>query len=352
MNQRLIAAVAAVPLVLGLILAAALMPLPFVVYAPGYTVDVLAKDKNDAEIIQVAGHQTYRDGGELRMTTVLVTAPETKKTLFDLMSAWVDPDDAVYPFDAVHGDVETDEQNRIQGEVQMVTSQDSAIAVAQRELGLEVAPLPGVSHVNTGEPADGALLVRDLFLEIGGRPVDTAEEVVAAIQKSTPGEPLEIVVLRDHERKEVTVVPERGDDGSTIGVFLGTGFQFPFDVSVNISPDIGGPSAGLMFSLAIYDTLTPGSLTDDEIVAGTGEIALDGRVGPIGGIQQKVVAARDADAELFLVPEANCEEALKADNGDMQLVLAETMHTAREAIEEWADDRDADLPSCEDVVAS
>jgi PDZ domain-containing protein len=107
-----------------------------------------------------------------------------------------------------------------------------------------------------------------------------------------------------------------------------------------------------MFSLAIYDTLTPGSLTDDEIVAGTGEIALDGRVGPIGGIQQKVVAARDAGAELFLVPEANCEEALKADNGDMQLVLAETMHTAREAIEEWADDRDADLPSCEDVVDS
>ena len=166
MNQRLIAAVAAVPLVLGLILAAALMPLPFVVYAPGYTVDVLAKDKNDSEIIQVVGHKTYRDGGELRMTTVLVTAPETKKTLFDLMSAWVDPDDAVYPFEAVHGDVKTDEQNRIQGEVQMVTSQDSAIAVAQRELGLEVTALPGVSHVNTGEPADGALLVRDLFLRV------------------------------------------------------------------------------------------------------------------------------------------------------------------------------------------
>jgi Lon-like protease len=352
MNQRLIAAMAAVPLVLGLILAAALMPLPFVVYAPGYTVDVLAKDQNDAEIIQVDGHQTYHDGGELRMTTVLVTAPETKKTLFDLMSAWVDPDDAVYPFDDVHGDVKTDEQNRIEGEVQMVTSQDSAIAVAQRELGLEVTPLPGVSHVNVGEPADGKLLARDLFLEIGGRPVTTAEDVVAAIQGSTPGEPLEMVVLRDHERMEVTVVPERGDDGSTIGIFLGTGFRFPFDVSVNISPDIGGPSAGLMFSLAIYDTLTPGSLTDDQIVAGTGEIAPDGRVGPIGGIQQKVVAARDSDAELFLVPEANCEEALKADNGDMQLVLAETMHSARLAIEEWADDRDADLPSCEDVVDS
>ena len=352
MNQRLIAAVAAVPLVLGLILAAALMPLPFVVYAPGYTVDVLAKDKNDAEIIQVNGHKTYRDGGELRMTTVLVTAPETKKTLFDLMSAWVDPDDAVYPYDDVHGDVKTDEQNQIEGEVQMVTSQDSAIAVAQRELGFDVTPLPGVAHVNAGAPADGKLLVRDLFLEIGGKPVKTADDVVAAIQESTPGEPLDIVVLRDHERTEVTVVPERGPDGSQIGIVLGVGFRLPFDVSVNISPDIGGPSAGLMFSLAIYDTLTPGSLTDDEIVAGTGELAPDGRVGPIGGIQQKVVAARDSGAELFMVPEANCEEALEADNGDMQLVLAETMHSARLAIEDWADDRDADLPSCEDVVDS
>ncbi|HWM72767.1 MAG TPA: S16 family serine protease [Nocardioides sp.] len=352
MNQRLIAAVAAVPLVLGLILAAALMPLPFVVYAPGYTVDVLAKDQNEAEIIQVVGHKTYRDGGELRMTTVLVTAPETKKTLFELMSAWADPDDAVYPYDDVHGDIKTDEQNRIEGEVQMFTSQESAIAVAQRELGLEVTPLPGVAHVDADAPADGKLLVRDLFLKIGDRTVKTAEDVVTAIQESTPGEPLDFVVLRDHERKEVTVTPERGDNGSAIGIVLGTGFRFPFDVSVNISPDIGGPSAGLMFSLAIYDTLTPGSLTDDEIVAGTGEIAPDGRVGPIGGIQQKVVAARDSGAELFLVPEANCEEALQADNGDMQLVLAQTMHTARLAIEEWADDRDAALPSCEDVKAS
>jgi PDZ domain-containing protein len=349
MNQRLIAAVAAVPLVLGLILAAALMPLPFVVYSPGYTVDVLAKDGNDAEIIQVLGHETYRTGGELRMTTVLVTAPEADKTLFDLMGAWVDPDDAVYPYEDVHGEEKTNQQNQIEGEVQMVTSQDAAIAVAQTELGLDVTPLPGITHVDEGAPADGRLQVRDLFLEIGGEPVADSEEVVTAVQGSTPGEPLEFVVLRDRERTEVTVVPEQGEDGAQVGIALGTGFRFPFDVKVRISPDIGGPSAGLMFSLAIYDTLTPGSLTDDEIVAGTGVITSDGRVDPIGGIQQKIVAARDTGAELFMVPPGNCPDALGADNGDMQLVRAETMHTARLAIEEWAADRDAVLPSCEDV---
>lgn len=353
MNQRLVAACAAVPLVLGLVAAAALMPLPFVVYAPGYTVDVLGTDANDAEIIQVEGHKVYRDDGQLRMTTVLVTAPQTDKSLFDLMAAWVDPDDAVYPYDVVHGDVRTDEENRIEGEVQMVTSQDAAIAVAQKELGYEVPQLPGVAHVNEGAPADGKLLARDLFLQIGGRKVTTDEEVVAAVKASKPGEPLDLVVLRDHRRTEVTVTPERGDDGkSSIGIYIGTGFRFPFDVTVQIDPSIGGPSAGLMFSLAIYDTLTPGSLTDGRIIAGTGEIDAEGRVGAIGGIQQKVVAARDAGAELFLVPPPNCPDAMKADNGDMRLVLAETMHSARLALEEWAEDPDADLPSCSDVEAS
>jgi PDZ domain-containing protein len=340
-----------VPLVLGLIVAAALMPLPFVVYAPGYTIDVLAKDQNDAEIIQVEGHKTYRDNGELRMTTVLVTAPQTDKTLFELMGAWLDSDDAVYPYDAVHGDVKTNQQNQIEGQVEMVTSQDAAVAVAQEELGLKVTALPGVTYVIAGKPAEGNLLVRDLFLEIGGQKVHTNAEVVDAIQGSTPGKPLPVVVLRDHKRTEVTVTPEKGEDGSTIGIYLGTGFRFPFPVSINIDPSIGGPSAGLMFSLAIYDTLTPGSLTDGQIIAGTGTIAPGGKVGPIGGIQQKVVAARQSDAELFLVPADNCEDALDADNGDMRLVRADTMHDARLAIEEWTADHDADLPSCEDVTS-
>jgi PDZ domain-containing protein len=198
-------------------------------------------------------------------------------------------------------------------------------------------------------------MVRDLFLEVGGVPVKTEEDVVAAVQGSTPGEPLDFVVLRDHKRTEVSVVPERTEDGPRVGISIGTGFRFPFDVRVDIPPDIGGPSAGLMFSLAIYDTLTPGSLTDDEVVAGTGEIDRngdpDGEIGAIGGIQQKVVAARNDDAELFLVPRDNCADALQADNGDMQLVRADTMHDARLAIEAWAADRDAELPSCEDVEA-
>ena len=116
-------------------------------------------------------------------------------------------------------------------------------------------------------------------------------------------------------------------------------------------PAIGGPSAGLMFSLGIYDTLTPGSLTGGHAVAGTGTVDASGRVGSIGGIQQKIVGARDAGAELFLVPPDNCKEALGAPRGDMRLVRADTMHEAREAIAAGVKDHDADLPSCEETDA-
>ena len=101
---------------------------------------------------------------------------------------------------------------------------------------------------------------------------------------------------------------------------IGVGYDFPFDVSVRLGDDIGGPSAGLMFSLGVYDTLTPGSLTGGNDVAGTGTIDERGRVGPIGGIQQKIVAAADAGAKIFLVPPANCEcrRARRRDKGPDQ----------------------------------
>jgi PDZ domain-containing protein len=101
-----------------------------------------------------------------------------------------------------------------------------------------------------------------------------------------------------------------------------------------------------MFSLAIYDTLTPGSLTGGGRVAGTGEIAADGTVGPIGGIQQKIVGAREDGAQLFLVPSDNCEDSQGAHNGDMRLVKVTTFDDARSSVEAWAKDHDASLPSC------
>lgn len=356
MSQRLIAAMIAAPLVLALLIVAAFLPLDYVTYSPGYTVDVLA-ESDGAEIIQVDGHKTYRDDGELRMTTVLVSLPKDEgecaggcKNLYELMATWAGSDDAVYPYDAVYSDDETPESNDREGAVSMVTSQDAAIAVALRELGYETKPAVEVSFVEAGMPAEGKLLARDILLEVNGEPLKDAQQLVDAVRATEPGDAVELTIRRGRTTSEVSVVPRQVDGVQYIGITPGNGFLFPFDVRVNIDPNIGGPSAGLMFSLAIYDTLTPGSLTGGGVVAGTGEIAATGQVGPIGGIQQKIAGARDDGAKLFLVPPDNCGEALGADNGGMRLVKATTMHAALEAIQDWVADPDADLPSCEDAA--
>jgi Lon-like protease len=347
MTQRTLAGLLAVPLLIGLWTAAATEPLPYVTYEPGLTVDVLAETKGE-EIVQVQGHETYRDAGELRMTTVYVSQPDARVNLFELMHGWVSREDSVYPYKSVYRPDETVEDNRREGAVEMVSSQDAAIAAALKELGIEVRPALEVLSVRDGTPADGHLEVRDIFVSVDGTRVTRPDDVIEAVKSAAAGEPVTFVVRRDGERRTVAVTPEQEDGRPQVGIQLGTGYEFPFKISVNIDSSIGGPSAGLMFSLGIYDTLTPGSLTGGEVVAGTGTIDGSGKVGPIGGIQQKIVGARDAGARLFMVPPDNCQDAAGAPAGDMRLVKAETMHAALAAIKTWVADHDADLPSCEE----
>ena len=346
MTQRTLAGLIAVPLLVALWITAATRPLPYVTYEPGLTLDVLA-ETNGNEIIQVDGHKTYRDNGELRMTTVYVSQPDATVNLFELMHDWISREDSVYPRRAVYQKDTTAEQNQQEGAVEMVSSQDAAIAVALDELGYNVTPALEVLSVNPGAPADGKLKVRDIFLEVNGTKVSSTDDVIAAVQAAPAGEPVDFLVRRDGAATKVSVTPTTTDGKASIGIQFGTGYEFPFKVSVNIDPNIGGPSAGLMFSLGIYDTLTPGSLTDGQVIAGTGTMDGTGKVGPIGGIQQKIVGARNAGAKLFMVPSANCADAAGAASGDMRLVKVSTMHSAVQAIEAWAKDRNADLPTCE-----
>lgn len=347
MTQRTIAALLAVPLIIGLLVAAGTRPLPYVTYEPGLTVDILAEN-DGSEIVQVEGHKTYRDDGELRLTTVYVSRPKARITLLELMRDWVSREDAVYPYDAVYAPDETAEDSQAEGAVDMVSSQDAATAVALTELGYDVEPAVEVLFVTPGTPAEGKLQVRDIFLTANGEDIKTSDDLVKAINDTAPGQPVRFRVLRNGERLNIVVVPEMKDGRQQIGIRLGGGFEFPFKVSVNIDPAIGGPSAGLMFSLGIYDTLTPGSLTGGETVAGTGTIDPTGTVGPIGGIQQKIAGARADGAKLFMVPPDNCEDAVGSSHDGVRLVKATTMHAAVDAIQDWVKDHDADLPTCKD----
>jgi Lon-like protease len=346
MTQRTWAGLLAVPLLLALWAIALISPLPYVTYEPGLTVDVLGST-GGKEIIQVDGRKTYRDDGELRLTTVYVTRPESRVNLLQLMAGWISTDDAVYPKRVVYPKGATDAASQREGALEMVSSQDAAVAVALKELGIDFDSATKIVTVDPEAPAGDVLETGDLVLAVGGKRVTTPSQVEDAVVSSGAGRPLDLRIERDGKTRTVTVTPEEKDGKARIGVALLPSYRFPFQVTVGIDDQIGGPSAGLMFSLGIYDTLTPGSLTDGEVIAGTGTIAPSGKVGPIGGIQQKIAAARDQGAELFLVPSANCPEALGAPSGDLRLVRATTMHDVVDSLETWADDPDASLPSCE-----
>lgn len=357
MSQRLVAAVVAVPAILALFVYALSSQLPYAYYQPGTTIDVLGTDEDNAgaEIIQVDGAETYPDDGQLRMTTVRVSPAAERgedggDNLLNLLGVWFDGDNAVYPYDVVHAPDETPESNREEGQLQMTTSQDAAIEVALSEMGIDVPQVIQVTALSEGKPAEDVLEVGDVIRTVDGTRIDNAQQLVDLVSASPAGTPLPIGITREGKQLDVRVTPVEEDGRSVIGIQPEVAeYEFPFEVQININPAIGGPSAGLVFSLAIYDTLTEGSLTGGHRVAGTGEIYPDGTVGPIGGIEQKIAGARDDDAELFLVPVENCADALGADPGDMRLMMAETMHDVVEALEAYAADEDAVLPSCEDA---
>jgi PDZ domain-containing protein len=351
MTQRTLAGLLAVPLLLALWVAAAFESLPYVTYNPGLTVNVLGDNDEGKPIIQIEGKPTYADDGQLRMTTVFVSQRDAHNHLFELMQSWISSESAVYPKAAIYPEGGTVEEDKQEGQAEMTSSQDAATAAALTELGYDVTEAV-VAGVDKGSPADGTLQAGDVVLAVDGPEVANSDELVTAVKSADAGVPIEFDVRRKGKDLQLSVTPREVDGRAQVGIQVGTQTtDFPVDVTIGIDPAIGGPSAGLMFSLGIYDTLTKGSLTDGKTIAGTGTIDAAGVVGPIGGIQQKIVGARDAGAELFLVPPDNCDEAVEAPNEDMRLVEAPTTHSALDSIKKWVADPDAKLPTCGDDAA-
>lgn len=350
MSRRTWAGLLAVVLVLFLGWQAASRPVPYVTFAPGPTVNVLGTyDKQD--IITVSEHKSYRDKGGLRLTTVIPSGPKEKISIPQLVLAWIDPDRAVYPYEAIYPPTATRQSVRQESTVQMASSQDSAVAAALNALDIPFKTKVKVADVVEGGPADGKLETGDLLLAVNGKKVRTFEQLTGFIRPLPVGTEITVTVLRDGRQvREKMTTTSAPDDKNVSAVRVNTapGFEFPFDVDLNLDENIGGPSGGLMFALGIYDVLTPGSLTDGKVIAGTGEIDAAGKVGPIGGIQQKLVGAQDDGARLFLVPADNCADALGGhyDPDKMRLVKVTTLEEAIADVQAWVKDPDAKLARC------
>lgn len=331
-----------------MILGASMLPVPYVVERPGPAIDVLG-EYQDEQILTIEGAETYETDGELMMTTVSVDGgPGYTVTPVEVLVGWFDPSQAVFPRELLFPEDQTQEQTDLQNTVQMSTSQQGAVAVALDELGVAYEDTVMVAGIQAGAPAEGQLEGGDVILAVDGEEAADVEGYQALVADREPGEDVTVTVLRDDEERDVTMTTADVDGTARLGLVLGAGYDFPMDVRLTVG-DVGGPSAGTMFSLAVYDELTPGALTGGEAVAGTGTISADGEVGSIGGIRQKMIGARDAGAEFFLAPGANCEEVAGNEPDGLQVVAVDTFDEALEATTTIAESGTADsLPTCED----
>lgn len=330
-RQTWVAFVAALVFV-SLAAAMVLVPVPFVAWSPGDTHNTL---QTEPQMIKISGAPTYPTTGNLDLVTVSETSADSRLTLPQAIFAYwrshhdVLPRESVYPPGKTAGEVEGES-------VEMMTSaQGDAVVAGLREAGVPVKPMPVVAGVTVGGPAHKILKPGDLFVTIDGQPAKKVADVGKLISRHKAGETVAVTVLRDRKqtvRLKVPVVAntQRPKD-VMVGITVSTGFSYGPDISFDLGQKIGGPSAGLMFSLAIYDRLTPGSLVGDRHIAGTGTITPSGEVGAIGGIQEKIGAAEKSGATVFLVPEVNCADLAGLDT-DLNLIRVEKLAGAVTAI--------------------
>jgi PDZ domain-containing protein len=330
-SRRVWFAVIATVLLVSTVAGSAFMPVPYVAVKPGSARPV-------TELVRVEGAPSYPPKESIAFTTVNIG----DTTLLEAFAGWLDDEVDVLPEERVRGDRSPEESRRYNAQL-MDTSKLVAITVALRTLGHQVTiHTTGtiVREILDGSPAARALEIDDVIVAVDGQPVDEPEEVGALLQTGGPGAAHTLTVERPAGSGNLVEVPITStaspDDPAraVIGIVPEdriVDFDFPIEVSID-SGNVGGPSAGLAFTLAVLDVLTPGELTGGHRVAATGTMSLSGLVGPVGGGVQKAITVRDAGYEVFLVPSDELAEVRAAVGDDLEVIAVDTLTQALEAL--------------------
>jgi PDZ domain-containing protein len=321
-------------LIIAIVVAVALGLLAYYVRIPSLVAFVPGPVRDVEELVEVEGTTTYSSEGKLFLTTVSV---DDHVTLIDWISSGFDPDVTVISEEDFTGGLSIEELRKRNAQ-QMRESKLHAKEVALGELGLgPEGDGARVKRTFDGLPAEGVLQRGDVIVRINNETISTTCEVTSVLQDVGIGSEAEVTVRRLGTLKTFTLTTvAHPEDPSfpVLGVLIrDVNYRFDPGLDVKIETgDIGGPSAGLMFALVLYDRLTPDDLTAGRSIAGTGTIACDGRIGAISGIEQKVAGAEQEGAEIFLVPVANADGARDAAD-DLEVVPIATFDDAVEYLE-------------------
>jgi PDZ domain-containing protein len=335
MSRRALTPVVAALVTLALIVGGAALPVPYVALAPGPVTDTLGVSAGKP-LISIEGHPTYPARGRLDLTTVAVSGgPDDRLDLGRAVLGWVDPTVAVVPRNLVYPPGKTAKEVEADNAEQMQQSQEAASAAALRQLRIPVATTVVVAGVAAQVPATGRLQPGDVIRSVDGTAVSSVRGLQDAMGRVRPGATVTLVVVRAGRQLVVTVPTDAmpdDPDRARLGIAPRNRYQLPFRVSIRLK-DVGGPSAGLMFALGIVEKLTPADVAAGRHIAGTGEIDAEGDVGAIGGVEQKVVAASNAGATIFLTPARNCAAAKRVRPRGIRLVRVTTLAQALESLD-------------------
>src|SRR5580700_10547075 len=333
MSRRSLTLLIATVGVIAALAVAVLIPVPYVILGPGPTLNTLGKDSSGQPLITISGHATYPTAGHLNMVTVGYRGgPGASINIFSALAAWLNPHEAVVPESELFPSGQTQQQAQQADTQQMTGSQQDATAAALTELHIPYQVQMVVVQPEAGFPAAGVLKPGDVITRVDGtavttNPVTGQTNLTSLIAAHPAGTTLTLTILRNGRSQTVRVGTRESGGHPVMGVQVGGQFTFPFTVRFSVG-DIGGPSAGMMFALGIIDKLTTMDLTGGKFIAGTGEITASGQVQAIGGIQQKMVGARNAGATYFLTPASNCSDTKGAVPSGLHLIKVSTLSQA------------------------
>lgn len=329
------------------VLIVAFLPVPYVKLSPGPMFNTVGS-VDGIELIKITGTKTYPTTGQLNLTTVNERGgPYGELTLPEAFTGWISDKDVVLPTSDLFEPGTTKQDAQEENQVDFSSSQSAAISAALTYLKIPVTSQVRVAQVAQGAPANGTLKVGDIITAVNGTKVNKPDQVPPIIKAQKPGSTATFEIIRSKTPATVNVVLGANPKDPTqgyLGILGSTEYHGPFPIEFGLQ-DVGGPSAGTMFALGIIDKLTPENLSNDQIVAGTGTISPTGAVGAIGGIQQKMYAARDNGAQLFLAPKANCSSVRSSTPEGLNVAAVETLSDAVDVLRKWRAGS-TDLPRC------
>jgi Lon-like protease len=306
---------------------------PYVELGAGPTVDTLG-DHDRKPIITVDGAPTSTSAGQLRLTTVNV---RDHINLIDAVRGWLRGDTAVVPRELVYPPNKSEKEVDQENAAQFKASQTSAETVALRKLGYPV--LVTVTEVSKGYPAEAVLKAGDVITSVDGTAVTSSQKLRELVRAKPAGASRQVGYTREGAAAVAPIATAKAEDGTPrLGVTVDQKQPAPFDVKFDLDR-IGGPSAGLMFTLGVIDKVDPTDLTGGVRIAGTGTIDDEGNVGPIGGVAQKLRGAKRDRATVFLTPAANCAEAAANAVRGLTLVRVATVDDALAALHDLREKR-------------